>query len=311
MRQAQWIPDSIELDKPSAARIYDYLLGGGHNLTVDREFAEKILAVQPEARQFAIMNRAFLRRAVLFMIESGIRQFLDLGSGIPTVGNVHEIAQQADADCRVVYVDIEHVAVAHSELLLTGNDRAVMLQADITRPESVLNAPETKRMLDPESPIGVLAVTIGHYIPPERDPFGVFREYRDAVAPGSLLALTHFTDDFARVKGAELTEMMKKSQNKVFARTRAEVLELFGDFELVEPGLVTTSQWRPDRSTRNVDPEGDGLRPAPLLVSGATVMLLVVSVIGSPTPSNPYVRPRSCSIFCWASSAANVVVLAL
>jgi hypothetical protein len=258
-QQAGWIPDSIDLEIPSAARIYDYLLGGGHNLTSDRALAEKILAVQPEARQFAIMNRAFLRRAVLFMIEAGIRQFLDLGSGIPTVGNVHEIAQRADVDARVVYVDIEHVAVAHSELLLSGNDHAVMLQADITRPASVLDAPETRRMLDFDRPVGVLAVTIGHYIAPERDPVGVFRGYRDALAPGSLLALTHFTDDFATVKGAELTEMMKASQNNVFARTRAEVLELFDGFELVEPGLVTTSQWRPDRNTESVDPEADGL----------------------------------------------------
>jgi hypothetical protein len=257
--QAQWIPNSIDLDKPSAARIYDYLLGGGHNLTSDRELAARILAVQPEARQFAIMNRAFLRRAVLFMIDAGIRQFLDLGSGIPTVGNVHEIAQQADGGCRVVYVDMEYVAVAHSELLLDGNDRAVMLQADITRPDNVLNAPETRAMLDFTAPIGILAVTIGHYISPDQNPAAVFGAYRDAAVSGSYLALTHFTDDFARIKGAELTEMMKKSQNNVYPRTRAEVMQLFGDFDLVDPGLVTTSQWRPDRATQNIDPEGDGL----------------------------------------------------
>jgi hypothetical protein len=114
-------------------------------------------------------------------------------------------------------------------------------------------------MLDFDSPIGVLAVTIGHYIAPEQDPVGVFHGYRDAVVPGSLLALTHFTDDFVTVKGAELTEMMKSSQNNVFSRTRAEVLELFDGFELVEPGLVTTSQWRPDGDGESVDSEADGL----------------------------------------------------
>jgi S-adenosyl methyltransferase len=258
-QQADWIPDAIDRDKPSVARIYDYLLGGGHNLAVDRELAEKALQVQPDARRIVIMNRAFLRRAVMFLIEQGIRQFLDLGSGIPTVGNVHEIAQQADPHCRVVYVDIEPIAVAHSELMLRDNPNAVMVRADITEPEAVLGAPDTRRMLDFDQPIGVLAVTIGHYIPPERNPVGVFAAYRDAVVPGSYLAITHFTNDFAKVKADELTEMGRRSQIDIFTRTRAEVMELFTGFELVPPGLVTTSQWRPDRDTETVDPEADGL----------------------------------------------------
>src|SRR5687768_1483252 len=110
--------------------MYDYMLGGNHNFAVDREFIEKILLIQPEAKRFAVMNRAFMRRAVLFMVQQGIRQFLDLGSGIPTLGNVHEIAQGADPSARIVYVDNEHVAVEHSQLLLTGNDNAVMVHAD-------------------------------------------------------------------------------------------------------------------------------------------------------------------------------------
>jgi hypothetical protein len=180
------------------------------------------------------------------MVEQGIRQFLDLGSGIPTVGNVHEIAQGADPDARVVYVDNEHVAVAHSQLLLEKNDKAVMVHADIAKPGLVLSDRATREMLDFDQPIGILAITIGHYILADQDPIGVFAAYRDAVPSGSYLAMTHLTDDFTPID--HITEAMKQSQNRVVARTKAEVAQLFGDFELVEPGLVTTSQWHPERS---------------------------------------------------------------
>ncbi|HWM03775.1 MAG TPA: SAM-dependent methyltransferase, partial [Actinophytocola sp.] len=192
-QQTNWVPTSVDLEKPSAARMYDYLLGGNHNFAVDREFMGRMMKIQPEAKRVAIMNRAFLRRAVLFMIENGVRQFLDLGSGIPTVGNVHEIAHNADPTSRVVYVDNEHVAVAHSQLILEHNENAAMVHADITKPGLVLSDPTTKRLLDFDQPIGLLAVTIGHYILADQDPAGVFAAYRDAVAPGSYLAITHLT----------------------------------------------------------------------------------------------------------------------
>ena len=259
-QQANWVPTSVNVDKPSAARMYDYLLGGSHNFAVDREFLEKLLEIQPNAKRWAIMNRAFLRRAVLFMLEQGIRQFLDLGSGIPTVGNVHEIAQAQDSSARVVYVDNEHVAVAHGQLLLESNENAVIVQADITKPGLVLNDPLTQRLLDFTQPVGLLAITIGHYILDEQDPRGVFAAYRDALPAGSLMALTHVTNDFDRDRTESLTdEMTKNSQNKAQARTREEILELFGEFALVEPGLVTTSQWRPDLPEEVDEPERDGL----------------------------------------------------
>ena len=258
-QQTDWIPDSVDIGKPSTARMYDYVLGGGHNLEADRVLVDKMLTVQPEMRRFAIMNRAFLRRAVLFMVHAGIRQFLDLGSGIPTVGNVHEIAQQADPDCRVVYVDTEPVAVAHSELVLAGNERATMLQADITEPDVVLSAAETRQALDFDQPVGLLAVTIGHHIPPERDPAGVFARYRDAIVAGSHLAITHAAKDLATDRSAQARDMAKQTNVNVFLRNRAEILELFGGFELVAPGLVTTSQWRPDRyDDVATDPVYDG-----------------------------------------------------
>lgn len=258
-QQANWVPTSVNIDKPSAARMYDYLLGGSHNFAVDREFMVQMLEIQPNAKRWAIMNRAFMRRAVLFMLEQGIRQFLDLGSGIPTVGNVHEIAQAVDPSSRVMYVDNEHVAVAHGALLLENNENAVIIQADITKPGLVLNDPTTRRMLDFTKPVGLLAVTIGHYILDSQNPREVFSAYRSALPAGSFMAMTHLTSDFESAKTDEVTEAMKSSQNNVRARSRGEVLELFGEFDLVEPGLVTTSQWRPDLPDEVHEPERDGL----------------------------------------------------
>ncbi|MCT2586324.1 SAM-dependent methyltransferase [Actinophytocola sp. S1-96] len=237
--------------------MYDYVLGGHHNFAVDREIVEQLVAAQPSVKRFALMNRAFLRRAVLFLVDQGIRQFLDLGSGIPTVGNVHEIAQAADPDTKVVYVDNEHVAVAHSQLMLETNANAAMVHADIAKPLLVLQDPATRELLDFDQPVGILAVTIGHYILDEHDPNGVFAAYRDAVAPGSYLAITHMTDDFTDQD--TLTSTMARSQNKVVARTREQVLPFFGDFELVEPGLVSTSQWRPERESDARPESEDGL----------------------------------------------------
>jgi SAM-dependent methyltransferase len=256
-QQTNWVPTSVDLEKPSAARVYDYILGGNHNFAVDREFVQYIERADPKVRLYAIQNRAFLRRVVLYLMNQGIRQFLDLGSGIPTVGNVHEIAQATDPATRVVYVEIEHVAVAHSQLLLDGNENAVMVHADITKPGLVLGDPATKAMFDFDKPIGILGVTIGHYI--LDDPESVFTAYRDAVAPGSYLALTHLTDDFLDMN--ILTEGMRRTQNAVKARSKDEIARLFGDWELTEPGLVMTSQWRPDRTgdSREVSEQRDGL----------------------------------------------------
>jgi hypothetical protein len=254
------VPREVNPNISSVARVYDYLLGGGLNFDADRELAEKIKTVQPGVVRIARENREFLRRAVLFMLEAGVRQFLDLGSGIPTVGNVHEIAQAEAPDARVVYVDYEPVAVAHSQLLLAHNDNADIVDADVTRPDDVLDAEPTRRLLDFGQPVGLLAITIGHYIAPDADPAGLFGRYRDAIPPGSYLALTHLTDDFAAICGEEIVSTMKSSRDNVFPRTREEVLELFTGYELVEPGLVTTSSWRPgSEASSEYDTEQDGL----------------------------------------------------
>jgi len=248
-QQSNWVPTSVDLEKPSAARVYDYVLGGNHNFAIDRELGEKLLEMQPGVRRFAIANRSFMRRAVVFMLEQGIRQFLDLGSGIPTVGNVHEIAQEVDANARVVYVDNEHVAVAHSQLMLENNDNAAMVHADVTMPTAVLGHEDTRRLLDFTKPIGMLAITIGHYMLPEQRPDAVFGAYRDALAPGSYLAMTHVTYDFDSLGSDTVDEVVTKSQNNIRPRSRDEILGFAGDFELVEPGMATPTTWRPEDET--------------------------------------------------------------
>ncbi len=240
-----WVPDEVNVVVPSSARIYDYVLGGAHNFDADRQVAQRLLAAVP-ARDMARYNRGFLRRAVLFLIDAGIRQFLDLGSGIPTVGNVHEVAQEADPSCRVLYVDIEPIAVAHSELLLAGNDHASVIRADLRKPEMILDCPETHRLLDLEQPLGLLMVGVMQFVPDSDDPWAIVAGYRDKLAPGSYLAMSHFTPDGMPEEMAKAVEVFKGTQEPAHPRTHAEVMRLFDGFELVEPGLVYTSQWRPE-----------------------------------------------------------------
>ncbi|MDQ3761922.1 MAG: SAM-dependent methyltransferase [Actinomycetota bacterium] len=240
-----WVPDDINLVIPSSARIYDYVLGGAHNFEVDREAAERLLAAVP-ARDMARLNRSFLRRAVLFLVNCGIRQFLDLGSGIPTVGNVHEVAQEAHPECRVLYVDIEPIAVAHSKLLLANNDNASVVRADLRKPETILDNPETHRLLNLEQPLGLLMVGVMQFVPDSDDPWGIVAAYRDKLVLGSYLAMSHFTPDGMPDRMAKAVEVFKTTQEPAHPRTHVQILRMFNGFELVEPGLVYTAQWRPD-----------------------------------------------------------------
>ncbi|MDQ3402298.1 MAG: SAM-dependent methyltransferase [Actinomycetota bacterium] len=242
-----WVPEGVNTELPSAARVYDYLLGGGHNFAGDRALAEKLVKVVP-ARDMARLNRAFLRRAVLYLVEQGITQFLDLGSGIPTVGNVHEVAQEANSDARVVYVDYEPVAVAHSELILEGDANSGVIQADIRDPEKILGARRTQELLDLSEPLGLLMVGVVQFIPDADDPWTLAGRYRDALAPGSFLALSAFTWDNAPAGMAGAVEVFKNSQDPIFPRTRDEIMRMLDGLDLVEPGLVYTPHWRPERA---------------------------------------------------------------
>ncbi|NGY66185.1 hypothetical protein G7043_45595 [Lentzea sp. NEAU-D13] len=243
--EQNWVPQSVDVSVPSAARMYDYLLGGAHNFAVDRQMGDKIEQLLPHARSAARVNRAFLGRAVRAMVDEGVRQFLDIGSGIPTVANVHEVVQGLDPECRVMYVDRDPVAVAHSELILAGNNRTGVLQADLREPESILNNGEVRRLLDFDQPIGLLMLFMLHWVPTEADPWSLLKRYREALPSGSYLAITHFADDHGDERITAAVERVNQAGgDQASPLSWEQIAAFFGDFELLEPGLVTYAEWR-------------------------------------------------------------------
>jgi len=245
-------PPSVDVTRPNPARIYDYLLGGAHNFAIDRQVAEQAMAAGSVTPLLARLNRSFLRRAVQFMVSQGVDQFLDLGSGIPTAGNVHEIAQAANPDARVVYVDCEAVAVAHARHLLADNPRAAIVKADIRDVDEVLNHPDALALLDRTRPVGVLTVAVFHFIPDSDRPGQIIRDYLGALPAGSYLALSHYTDEGyspeKRERARKGTAVYRQTGTTAVSRTRAQVAALLDGLELVPPGIVWTCDWRPDGS---------------------------------------------------------------
>ncbi|SCG46666.1 SAM-dependent methyltransferase [Micromonospora humi] len=248
MQRPDWAPETIDIERPSVARMYDYYLGGSHNFAADRAAARAMVEAVPEAPLMAQANRAFLRRAVHYLAEAGVRQFLDIGSGIPTVGNVHEIAQRIDPESRVVYVDVDPVAVAHSQEILAGNERAVVVQEDLRRPEAILRHPDVTRLLDFSEPVAVMIVAVLHFVPDSDRPEEILRTLRAALTPGSHLVLSQASDDGRDDTGerAEAERVYRRTDSQLFIRGRAELTALFDGFELVDPGVVWVPQWRPD-----------------------------------------------------------------
>lgn len=232
----------------------DYFLGGAHNFAADRELADRVKKLIP-AEFFARMNRAFLGRVVNYLVrEAGVQQFLDLGSGVPTVGNVHEIAQLASPECRVVYVDNEPVAVAHSELMLAGNESATIVAADLRDPHTVLTHPDVLRLIDFSEPVAVIMCAVLHFIPDEDDPAGIVADYRDALTPGSFIAISHATADDYPEDLARAVELYKSTSTPATLRTYQQIHDLFDGFALVPPGVVFTPLWRADASHNGDDP---------------------------------------------------------
>ncbi|MER6629409.1 SAM-dependent methyltransferase [Streptomyces sp. NPDC000987] len=241
------LPPGADPDKASVARMYDAMLGGEHNFAIDREAVAAFTAIDPQVRMLARANRAFLGRAVRFLIDNGVRQFVDLGSGIPTQGNVHEVAQAASPGARVVYVDKDPVAVAHSASLLADNPDADIVDADIRRPDEVLSSPQLRKLIDFEQPVAVLMVAILHFITPEEDPAGIVAGFRDALPGDSWLALSHATNQDRPDTAAAVGRLYRsRATSPVTARSHEEILGLFTGFDLVDPGLVHVPVWRPD-----------------------------------------------------------------
>lgn len=246
MDRPDWAPGGVDIGKPSAARSYDYLLGGSHNFAVDRAAARRAIEAMPDVALQARANRAFLHRAVRYLVGAGVRQFLDIGSGIPTVGNVHEIAQGMTSDARVVYVDIDPVAVAHSRQILADNDGATAIQEDLGRPESILGHPQVRALLDFDQPVAVLLVAILHYCLDEDDPFGTVTRLREALSPGSYLVVAHPTDEARPQEWAAMMEQSRQMSIPLAVRSRDEIGRFLAGLDLVEPGLVWAPQWHPE-----------------------------------------------------------------
>ena len=226
------VPPGVDPERPSVARVYDYLLGGTHHFPADRARAEHLLRADPAARELAVQNRDFLARAVRWLAGRGVRQFLDLGSGIPAGGNVHELARAADPEARVVYSDIDPVAVAEGTLMLAGDPLAVFLHADVRRPAELLGHPQVARLLDLDRPVAVLLLGVLPFVPDDTEAAEVVGTLRDAVVPGSYLAVSHRTSD-PGVPG-------------VRGRTPEQLASLLAGLQPVPPGLVPLPRWRPD-----------------------------------------------------------------
>ncbi|MFF0720975.1 SAM-dependent methyltransferase [Micromonospora sp. NPDC003816] len=247
MQRPDWSPETIDVERPSVARMYDYYLGGSHNFAADRAAARAMMALVPEAPLMAQANRAFLRRAVQYLTAAGVRQFLDIGSGIPTVGNVHEIAQRHAPDSRVVYVDVDPVAVAHSREILADTERATVVQEDFRHPERILAHPDVNALIDFSEPVAVLVVAVLHFVPDDDRPADLLRTLRKALAPGSHLVLSQASDDGRdEAERAEAEEVYQRTDSPLWVRSRAELTAFFDGFELVEPGVVWVPQWRPE-----------------------------------------------------------------
>ncbi|ONI84610.1 hypothetical protein ALI22I_29120 [Saccharothrix sp. ALI-22-I] len=239
-------PNDIDLSRPSAARVYDYYLGGAHNFAVDRKMAQQAIAMWPDLPLIMQANRAFLRRAVRHCVSAGVRQFLDLGSGIPTAGNVHEVARAAAADARVVYVDIDPVAVAHSRSILGDDRQTTVVHADLRHPDQLLTRPEVTSLLDWNQPVAVMMVAVLHFVPDDDNPAKTITDYRNALAPGSFLVMSHATHEGRPQQADEHQDLYRRTPTPMTMRSRAEVTAFFDGFDLVDPGVVYLPLWRPE-----------------------------------------------------------------
>ncbi len=249
MDRPSWVPSGVDLNQPSVARVYDYYLGGSHNFAADREFARRVLAAIPELPRVLQENRAFLRRAVRHLVDAGIDQFVDLGSGIPTVGNVHEVARAANPGARVVYVDHDPVAVSHSRAILADDPLTTVVPADLTDPGAVLAHPELRRLIDVGRPVAVLLVAVLHFVADGDLAATVVARLGELLAPGSYVAISHASKD-GMAEGATRTESLyNQSVTAMSMRTRDEIVALFGKLSIVDPGVVRVPLWRPDGAT--------------------------------------------------------------
>ncbi|MFW6694666.1 SAM-dependent methyltransferase [Streptomyces sp. MAR4 CNX-425] len=236
-------------DRPHPARVYDYLLGGKDNYGPDREAAEQGMRANPHSLIPPRENRAFLRRAVHYLAaEAGIRQFLDIGTGLPTSPNVHEVAQAVAPDARVVYVDNDPIVLAHARALLTSSPegRTRYVDADLRNAGAILDSPELRATLDLDQPVALLLVAILHFVGDDDDPAGIVARLLDALPSGSYLALSHLTGDYDPEAWAGVAAVYRRSGVTMRVRSKPRIEEFFDGLELVEPGVQCLPRWRPE-----------------------------------------------------------------
>ncbi|TGB14896.1 SAM-dependent methyltransferase [Streptomyces sp. MZ04] len=244
MRQDGLGAETIDTSRPHPARIYDYLLGGKDNYAVDQRAAAELAAAAPEVRIGVRANRAFLQRAVRYVVSSGVRQILDVGTGLPTSPNVHETAQEVASDVRVAYVDNDPIVKSHADALLSRSGATSIVLGDLRDPRAIVDHPDVRRVIDFDEPVALLLVAVLHFLTDAEEPDQVVATLRDALPPGSFLVLSHATDDFADRSAAQA--VYSKATATLNLRSRAEVERFFAGFELVGPGVAQVPFWRPD-----------------------------------------------------------------
>jgi SAM-dependent methyltransferase len=251
--QSEFTPDDpVRASYPTTARIWNYQLGGKDNFAVDRQASEAASAAlrgtgAPTGEDAAREGRHLLQRMVDYLLGQGVRQFIDLGSGFPNMANTHQIAHRVDPDARIVYVDVDPMVATHAAALLAGPN-VLTLRADLREPEQVLDDKQVRELLDFDQPIAIMFICMLHCLWDKEDPWGIVREFRDAVAPGSYLAISHLTNEVHPEAAEKLFQMTQDLHwsTPLILRKRDDIARFFDGFSLVEPGLVAPAQWRPD-----------------------------------------------------------------
>ncbi|MFI8346805.1 SAM-dependent methyltransferase [Streptomyces sp. NPDC085596] len=248
----------IDTSRPHSARMYDYYLGGKDHFEIDKHAAESVASAYPGIFVCARENRAFMHRATRVLArEHGIRQWLDIGTGVPTEPNLHQVAQSVVADARVVYADNDPLVLKYAERLMrsTAEGRTAYIEADVNDPQSLLDAPELTDVLDMRQPVALSLNALMHFVPDDRDPYGIVSRLLDVLPSGSALALSHCTPDFDAPTWQKVTDIYNGAGTPVQFRSRADVARFFDGLELLEPGVQVGHRWRPDAEPTATDAE--------------------------------------------------------
>jgi hypothetical protein len=244
---SEWRPQGIDVETPSTARIYDYLLDGKDNFPADRAAGDRLIAAVPHAKALAQANRRFLVRALRLLTESGVQQFIDLGTGIPTSPNVHEVTKSVWPDAKVAYVDHDPIVMSHNRALRATVDGVLAVEGDIRKPTAILEHPDVQALIDFTRPVAVLFIAVLHFIADSEDPAGIIATFGDRLVPGSYLAIsTTSSEGFSAVELDQITRSFKGATSALTLRPREQIEGFFDGFELLEPGVVDAFKWRAD-----------------------------------------------------------------